>query len=612
MRHTVKKDPICACSDNSIITVLGKPNMPSDWPTSTQLNRLFGGIDRLCHALTSTPRHAIFLTVLLLGFAGFMIWVMLTTPHVIVNGLLKDVFVPLDAGWRFVNGQLPHLDYYTPLGIVYPALHGWTMELFGPTGRVLMLVNLLALPVLLLAVFIGVHRRLPYWAAVCLLVYTFIMTVTPWNFTYLANYNRHGWLLAIAVMLIVLLPPAKRNKFFHASEILAVAACLILATYYKVTYAALGLYACGLAFLFIPETRWIAFIGGVFWAAFVLGVEIFGNFNHLYVNDILRAASTLGVANGSWEEMPGLEKLVKDIFTNFIAVLTLLGLILSMIIIGFSTNSVQRIMILILALLPAFYFVNNQATHQSVMGLVVPFAMIIHVMNGTQSNIDRRKEWISGCTVMCLAVFVVADAKAPESIFLLSIQKFFPDIFAVGPMIEKDSKPYKNITIFNQKDRANKPLDPLYFVETGQLPHEVFQDMIHTERFPFLAKRHYATATVEARLIEEGYAALLKFAPMKNPIMAVFFSNPFPFLTNTIAPKKIASWWHYGRTFSACGDVVPKLALSDVEVVMQPRVDFYLDSTHLWKILGDYVQNNYRIAGQTELWIVWVKKSEIN
>jgi hypothetical protein len=588
------------------------PSKSGGWPNASQVDRLFGGIDRLCLALNRTPRHARLWSGLLLAFAGFMIWVMLTTPNVIVNGLLKDTFVPLDAGWRFVNGQLPHLDYYTPLGIVFAAIHGWAMEIFGPTARVLMLANLVALPVLMLAVFIGIRGRVPYWAAVCLLAYTFLMTITPWGLTYLANYNRHGWLLTIAVLLIVLLPPQRSNKVFAVVETLVIAACLILASYYKLTYAALGLYACGLAFISIRETRWIAFAGVALWAAFIFGVELYCNFNFLYAKDIMRAITSSGVANGPWEKMPGAAKLFEDISAHFVSVLTLIGLHLCLISSGYKIRSTQRVIILSLALLPAVYFVSNQATHQPVMGLVVLFAMIVQVAVASDLGIDRRPRWIAGCAVLLRAAFVGANAKTLESIALLGIQKFAPEILAVGPMIEKDGGAAKAITIFMQKERADNPSDPLHFLETGQLPHDVFQAMVHTDRFPFLAKRHHATASVEARLIENGYAALKKYAPGKSPIMSVYFSNPFPFLTETEAPRATASWWHYGRTFSAQGDLDPKTTLADVRVVMQPKVDFYLDSTHLWEILGDHVRKNYRIAGQTELWIVWVLKNDGN
>src|SRR5271170_4109624 len=44
----------------------------------------------------------------------------------------SDIAGTLDGGWRVINGQIPHVDFYTPLGVVTHLIVALGMRLGGP------------------------------------------------------------------------------------------------------------------------------------------------------------------------------------------------------------------------------------------------------------------------------------------------------------------------------------------------------------------------------------------------------------------------------------------------------------------------------------------------
>jgi hypothetical protein len=66
------------------------------------------------------------------AIAGVLLWVgaypLRATGH--------DLLLPLDAAWRVLSGQVPHNDFYSPLGPVFSYWSALWMKLLGPSGSV--------------------------------------------------------------------------------------------------------------------------------------------------------------------------------------------------------------------------------------------------------------------------------------------------------------------------------------------------------------------------------------------------------------------------------------------------------------------------------------------
>ena len=143
--------------------------------------------------------------------------IMAFTSVVRLNSEYHDVFIPLDATWRTVQGQWPHSDFYSPIGLAYFWLHGAAAWLFGMSGRVVIWASLLALPFVIPPALVLAWRRLGALAAIALVVMLTVLVAAPTFIDgpsiviiHLANYNQIGGALDALVCLWAL--RARRNE----------------------------------------------------------------------------------------------------------------------------------------------------------------------------------------------------------------------------------------------------------------------------------------------------------------------------------------------------------------------------------------------------------------
>ncbi len=147
-----------------------------------------------------------------------------------------DIYIPLDAGLRWLEGIMPSRDYPSPIGPLYAALHGLMLSFDSTDARsvpradiVMLLLNDLLLWQVL--------RGLPNLTRATILILIAAMMMTPlaldsfWGgYRYVADYNRWAWGL-FAVAVIWTYNPAARGKLAQ----LAVATALCCLLYLKLT-----------------------------------------------------------------------------------------------------------------------------------------------------------------------------------------------------------------------------------------------------------------------------------------------------------------------------------------------------------------------------------------
>lgn len=73
--------------------------------------RRLAALDRQLARLMATPPGGRALAAALLLSAP-IVWLMATAPNAAFTYTCHDVFIPLDAAWRVLQGQWPHLDFY--------------------------------------------------------------------------------------------------------------------------------------------------------------------------------------------------------------------------------------------------------------------------------------------------------------------------------------------------------------------------------------------------------------------------------------------------------------------------------------------------------------------
>jgi hypothetical protein len=147
-----------------------------------------------------------------------------------------DIYIPLNAGLRWLQGALPSRDYPSPIGLLYAAMHGLALSFDSTDARSIVRadVAILALSYLLLW---PNMRGLAGSTRATVLILLAGMMMTPlaldasWgSYRYVADYNRWAWAF-YAVALVWTCNPAGRN---HLADLaLSMALCCLL--YLKLT-----------------------------------------------------------------------------------------------------------------------------------------------------------------------------------------------------------------------------------------------------------------------------------------------------------------------------------------------------------------------------------------
>ena len=161
----------------------------------------------------------------------------------------------LDGGWRVLGGQRPHVDYYSPLGVVPQLVTALGMVVAGTRGAALGAGYALLLPLVAVAGWWVAARRVSaLHALVFALMVGFTLVATHYpghpfhDTTYAAQYNRLGGALLALLLLQVLLPPREEpSERCALLEGVCVGAILGLLMFTKITYFGMGMAAVALA-----------------------------------------------------------------------------------------------------------------------------------------------------------------------------------------------------------------------------------------------------------------------------------------------------------------------------------------------------------------------------
>lgn len=119
-----------------------------------------------------------------------------------------DIFVPLDGGWRVLNGQRPHLDFMSPWGPVWFLLEALGLTLSRHSVDGIGYANAIAaLIVGTWSFFLGSHRlaALPRillgWFLAALVAAPYPLGESPFVPSHAMTYNRYGYALIALILL---------------------------------------------------------------------------------------------------------------------------------------------------------------------------------------------------------------------------------------------------------------------------------------------------------------------------------------------------------------------------------------------------------------------------
>ena len=544
----------------------------------------------------------------ILGAASLVVLALLalhaTAPAVLVSDMPMDVFIPLDAGWRTYSGQVPHIDFDTPVGRLYYDVYGLVMHWFGPDARAVLWVPALLAPLVGAATLLASAGRIPRAIAALTATYLTMMAASPIHLdrdglVHLASYNRIGWGLVTAVLVAAAIGRSNRTRRTDALDALLCTTLLVVLFYVKVTYFALGGLALLIAVAVVPANRWWALAAGILTWVLIGLTFATSEVPWAYIDDIRGAAASADPkwVSASGSRTPGLEKLTADLMDNLWVVLLVFGGL-----VGFSRTADED---------PAL---EAEANRVGLTGAGIAAAVLVV---GVQSH-DHHNPALIAAALVPLAAFASRTSQATKrrrdnrialaltiALALVYVPRIGRDAF--GIIVHRALLTSTTGQVTATEDPSS-PVSTLRFVapgglesskarlvKEGRVDAEVYRELIETFDGADLAF-----------LLREGTALINEHAGPEASSLTLLFASPFPVVMGAPPPRDTLSWYHPSRTFGGDNPLVPEVLLADVDVVLVPNTIGTVATAAMKDMLEPWLRENRRRV-DTPVWTLWLK-----
>ena len=529
------------------------------------------------------------------GLRDLAIAVALSLPVPIIMGFTSvvrlnfdyhDVFIPLDAAWRTVQGQWPHSDFYSPIGLAYFWLHGAAASLFGMNGRVVIWASLLALAFVIPPALVLAWRRLGALAAIALIVMLTVLVAAPTFIdgpstviVHLANYNRIGGALDALVCLWALRAPRNASRGLNLVEALMMGVVLLILLYLKVTFFAFAVAVMMIGCLTVKEFWRPAALSA---APVILGVAalevLHPGLMAGYLHDIARAGAANGILFRRFY-------VVRAVLGNAELGVLLAGLVA---LAAWLAPGQRRAVAGVVIVAGGCVLVSTQnfgAFSPSLVVLVMLLAQQIGVKMG-----DRSDEPTNGLVLASVGMFAVLLASVP---FILTQ-------FA-GTMGHIALTRAEGVVV---DDGRTRPLHDVMWYKQLFEPYSMPDDFTVEDALKW---QHNLPPKTLSLILGDGFDLLRREGLTQRRIANLNFSNPFPVGLAAPSPRGVALWWDPDRTFVK-GKVTADMIVGDADVVMVPKLWlYYFVVTNLTDVAGDLLSRDF-VPHESRFWTAWVKR----
>jgi len=519
---------------------------------------------------------------------------LLSSELIVLNTYIVDYALPLDTSLRWWHGQVPHLDYQTPIGAAYWLLQGLGVELTGLDAKSPLVANMLAAALLAVSGAVLAWRRLSGGLAGLFLFAVLMMVISPRStgdlpgqMSFLGAYNKWALgALAILFMAFFLEPRRQWRIGGRLAEALAVGTLLLLLVYLKVTIAAVAAAGAVVALYFAPGNRGLSALGLALAAAGVGLVGVASDINGAYLGDIRQASSSVSMLRA--------EKLVEDLVAG-IPVLLVLTLGLS----GYwrRSEATRRVKLdnvtLALGLTFAAYLAMNQI-HDHAWPLT--FAVLILLAQRALAEAGEA--------------FIAPSVAA----FALVAYAFFADLSAVAAYVKSQD----SATMVRYCDDPQRPacgigaatFDPWVqprlapFPTAADAPAEAAATLEGIYRF--CESHEYC---IWWQLNDQLYRRLGRLLRPDDRPLYLGFMNMLPYYYGLAPPRHVLAWMDVNRNLSLASHPDPEAMLSDVTVLVMPlmlhKLGYYPD---LEAIYGEAIAAEFDEVERTEAWSIWRRR----
>lgn len=507
-----------------------------------------------------------------------------------------DMFEQLNGGWRIVSGQIPHTDYYNPIGALVNIPTALAMKLISFTASSFVYGNVVFGCLLALWAWNIAKNRLSSLNTFVFSFFIFILAISTrplgygiTNTTYAMIYNRYGYslFLLLLILLFVNRRASLENKNRNIINGLFAGILLALLLYCKITYFILGFALIIFCLLFYKPTRaWIAmFLIG--FLLIVVGMFIFFHINiAAYISDI----SVSGQSQSMSQRLIGVTRTVRDNLFSIYIIYLLLFLLSVVVINSFTLKSeLQELLRLWLTITMIIISGMLLAGGNASEGNDVPifFAACLILYDFGNRHIHESESPSSNKSIIALLII------------LIMIPVFFSyttmkDIASIGYSTYWDIRRLKSV----------------------QLSQRFQSDALYDFVIP--SNSDWATAYWTARdvpgRINEGLALLRHHINHNSRIFCLCFTDPFSFGLGLSPAVNTPLWWDENFSFNAKVYPKPEVLFQSVDFVIEPvftedDMGCCKDTVSLMgNLYGEYLKDKFSEIDYSSHWLLLARR----
>lgn len=502
-----------------------------------------------------------------------------------ITALPTDISILLESGWRIINGQIPHLDYYSPLGSFTSLPIALGMKIGSPSASSIAYGNVLLLVIFTPWAWLIARDRLSALNAFLFALFMALLLVAPRplgspmsEVSYAMLYNRQAFVFLSILLIEIFITPRTPERSSAKSQFiggLSSGILLALIFYCKVNYFAIAIFAILLHLILVRFNKaWlIGFACGLL-SVLITPVIVFDLNIFNYLADISLAAK-------SQDKIQKLHNL-KGIFINNFYWLYLIFMLI--IINSFKQNNDSHEL--------------SDLWHQTRPQIISTFVALagIFICGTNSQSTDIPLFFVAG---LILLEHLRREFKLHNySVNSFSGLKYFLTIAIVtlfcATILLQDLGSITSAVLSNKLKFAAVS-------QSQQLDSKTISDLLVIEK-----SSNYPV------MINDGLDLISPYKSKDSRILAMDFANPFSFALELPPPKGDALWWHYYHTFSE--ELFPEAekVFRDVNLVIIPKQseEGSSASKYMKEIYGDYLQKNFQEQDDSQFWTLWTRVNQ--
>jgi hypothetical protein len=505
----------------------------------------------------------------------------------LICAMPHDAFVYLDGAQRLAHGQVQHVDFHTPMGVLCNLIPYLGYKASGGFAGSVDMGCLFAAAFLLAAASYVLGTRFTVAAALPIVIFFCLLAVVPLGVestpdlvTTAMFYNRLGW-IALTLIFLFFLEPRDTAMRRLPLDVVCLASLLLFGFYLKVSYALVGLAFLPVMGFGSRYNRKLALAAIAVVLVVIGSVELAYGFHRGYVEDLRQTLKACGTNRGTMA--PKLMANIREFLLAAFAVA-----------VGFrSAPNKLRYLAMAGYIAAAGLAIIDQNTHlRGVICLIALFLIPQELIRRScwESRGAAPTENINVLKSMCCLALLLAFVVQPVAyrctcmaIIRSVLTQVRPDLPGQLSGMVFPEHLWSRLHASSSQEGSPSSASP-------PPPRTVANE----------AERHYLASLLD------GVELLETVETSGKSVIDFDFVTPFSFILNLQPPTGDQTCIDYWRTMSEASYAPVDEMLGSVDFVMEPRTPVDPETTDfLMRTYGSYLDRHFSRVGESKHWVLW-------